>query len=256
MAKVVVHEVELYTATKTFCESRGIGTTFAAADFDKQECPLTSWPQPDWRTVEDGVGGGTTEGTFECRWEDGSHYASNSGVAHGDYQFAFSTLEKAVENEKIATASATSSSRYIGYGVELPASDSLLDMYYCCTEINYHACGSQLFAAVSSTSSHERENEKDCSADFICLVALPPPDRAPDDVLPSDFIALFVPRGTGLSLGARVWHTPPIICGQTSAILKTKQARVHSKIYYHPLREHSTVLSVSCREVDCLNLPL
>ncbi len=43
LSKVVVHEVELYTATKTFCESRGIGTTFAAAEFDKQECPLTSW---------------------------------------------------------------------------------------------------------------------------------------------------------------------------------------------------------------------
>ena len=247
VAEIIVQEVPLYLATKKFVETQGLGTTFIASEFDNQDCPITRWPQPDWRPVEDGVGGGITEGTFQCFWdEDGSHLASNSGVADGDYKFAFASLEKAIQNER-------SCDRHFGSIAnqsEILAPVTSPDRCFCCTEINYHACGSQLFAATSLSLSSKQEGATEIEegvADFICLVALPPPDRAPDNVLPSDFIALFVPRGTGLSVNARVWHAPPVICGQKSAVIRTKQARVHSKIYYHPLQEHATVFSAPCK---------
>ena len=68
-------------------------------DYSKEPCALTKWPQPAWRPVEDGVGGGTTEGTFSLKWKNGAHFASNSGVANGDYCFAFSSLEAAAANK-------------------------------------------------------------------------------------------------------------------------------------------------------------
>lgn len=62
---------------------------------------------------------------------------------------------------------------------------------YFCTEINYHACGSQLFYS-------------DAGA-MLLLLALPPRDRAPDAVLPEDFEAFVVPPGCGVNVDAMVW---------------------------------------------------
>ena len=42
-----------------------------------------------------------------------------------------------------------------------------------------------------------------------------------------------------------VWHSPPILAGASgSVVMRTKQARVHTKIYYRPLSEHGALLRV------------
>ena len=181
-------------------------------NWKKEPCKLTPWPQPDWRPVEDGVSGGTTEGSFSLSWKNGAHYATNSGVANGDYCFAYTTLNAALTGkaEKSKTGSPPSSC-------------------FCCTEINYHACGAQLFYCDN--------------ADVVVVVAKPPPARAPDNILPEDFRAIYLPKGVGMCADANVWHCPPIAVGP-KAVMVTKQAAVHSKIYYYPLKEHSAVLKI------------
>ena len=44
-------------------------------------------------------------------------------------------------------------------------------------------------------------------------MARPPPKRAPDDVLPEDFKAIYLPKGVGMCADARTWHCPPIAVG-------------------------------------------
>ena len=92
-------------------------------DWDTEPCELTPWPQPGYRPVEDGVGGGHTSGTFTLDWKNGAHYATNSGVKDGSYCFAFSTLAGAVN------------------GKSNKSSTKAPDRCFCTTEINYHACG-------------------------------------------------------------------------------------------------------------------
>ena len=156
-----------------------------------EPCTLTKWPQPGWRPVEDGVGGGTTEGTFSLKWKKGAHYATNSGVANGDYCFAFSSIEAAVEGK----------SSEISVGSKAP------NFAFCCTEINYHACGAQLFYCNN--------------ADVVVVVARPPPERFPDDILPEDFRAIYLSKGVGMCVDADTWHCPPIAVG-SGAVMVTK----------------------------------
>lgn len=101
-------------------------------------------------------------------------------------------------------------------------------------EINYHSCGSQMFYSKYS--------------DIYLLVAVIPDDsnRFPDSVEPSDFRCFRVPRGTGAHINSYVWHCPPIIFPNiTSTQIFTKQAKVHSKIYYDPIKEHNTIFVIA-----------
>ena len=165
-------------------------------DFRREECSIEKWPQPSWRPVVDGVGGGVTEGEFTLEWKDDKFYASNSGVADGDYVFA------SKKGERISLLS----------------------------ELNYHACGSQLFFTSQSP--------------LILAVAKTFGDN--DNVTPLDWKAFVIPKNVGVSLDAGVWHAPPILFPSNSAkvIVKTRQAKVHSKIYYDPLEEDSTLLEI------------
>ena len=87
----------------------------------------------------------------------------------------------------------------------------------------------------------------------VILLASLSPSRCPDDVRPEDFIGLYLPAGMGLSVSANVWHAPPILAtkSRTSrgewplAVFRTRQAAVHSKIYYDPVAENGCVLQVS-----------
>eukprot|EP00750_Incisomonas_marina_P032845 INCI938.1.p1 GENE.INCI938.1~~INCI938.1.p1 ORF type:complete len:281 (-),score=40.99 INCI938.1:26-868(-) len=209
-------------------------------DFDVEQCRVERWPQPSWRPVSDGLSGGdnTTEGDFILRWtEDGVHFASNTGVADGDYAFAWRSPEEAVAaatqgksafqlfNVHGGTASEQqhTASKHTGDN-----NDS--DTAYLFTEINYHACGSQLFFTRD--------------APVVLLLARPPADRFPDDVQPDDFEALLVPPGLGVNVDTCVWHSPPLALSGQATTMRTRQARVHSKVYYDPLAENGVLLSV------------
>ena len=80
-------------------------------------------------------------------------------------------------------------------------------------------------------------------------MARPKPSRFPDNVLPEDFHAFYLPAGTGLCVDAYTWHCPPIAVG-LSANMITKQAAVHSKIYYNPLKEHNVVLEIPIKRFN------
>lgn len=170
-------------------------------DLATEKIRLEKWPKHirGWRNIEDGIGGGETSGEFELEWKDGKHYASNSGVSNGDYCFANLT-----DDGKIQITN----------------------------EINYHACGSQLFF-----SPH---------FPLILLVAkIDEEDRYPDDIRPNDFVAFLVPPMVGIHLNSYVYHCPPILHpSNKKATVWTKQARVHSKIYYNPLEEDKTIFEI------------
>ena len=123
-----VHSVPLHLATQELCTQKGIGSVFHGP-LEEQECPVTKWPQPDWRKVEDGVSGGHTQGDFTNKWQGGSHYSCNSGVANGDYCFAFAKESLAYRNKR-------------GQEIKSTSATNVPSFSFCCTEINYHACGS------------------------------------------------------------------------------------------------------------------
>ena len=98
-------------------------------------------------------------------------------------------------------------------------------------EINYHACGSQLF--------YSNDNP------VILLLAKSIDNRNNDDILPEDFETFLIPAGLGVNIDAFVWHAPPILPNYDKKnVVKTKQSKVHSKIYYNPLTEHNTLLYI------------
>ncbi|GAB5360680.1 hypothetical protein AAMO2058_000648200 [Amorphochlora amoebiformis] len=194
------------------------GTLFE--DFDGEAVRLEQWPQPGRRPVIDGVSGGVTEGDFSLEWNNGTHIAENTAVQDGVYSFAWDGGDEALQAA--------------GWGISSPCKSSCPSAYMF-TEINYHACGSQLFY-----SKHEP---------FVLMVAKPSEDRFPDEVFPEDFLAFYCPEGSGVNVNAFVWHSPPVSpLFNRKIVMKTKQAAVHSKIYYDPLKEHSTLLRVALRE--------
>jgi hypothetical protein len=186
---------------------------------------LERWPQhpKGFRTVEDGISGGVTTGEFDEFWRNGLLYASNSAVLNGDYCFAMNGHQ--INEEQLEELK-----------LELLESETLKDHLHIFTEINYHSCGSQYFFA---------EN------DYLLLVVAyldPTDDRFPDDVTPSDFVGFIVPPRVGAHINSYIWHCPPILLNnfsETKGRIFTGQARVHSKIYYEPVKEHGGVLSVS-----------
>jgi ureidoglycolate hydrolase len=228
------------------------GTIFE--DYDAEPVTVEKWPRSGWREIEDGVGGGTTEGSFMLAWEaDGSHKAFNSGVADGAYQFAWDSATEAVAASSIRD----------GYVQHDSSSTDINDLdifqganttsIFAFEEINYHACGSQCFYS-----------EKD---PIFLLLATLPQERWPDDIIPTDFKCFYVPPGLGVNVAPFVWHSPPIAvpgyssdsCDESSCssngncadnqkvactVMKTKQAKVHSKIYYDPVKEHGTLLEI------------
>jgi hypothetical protein len=190
-------------------------------DFDAEACRVERWPQPAWRPVADGVSGGATEGDFALEWAGRAHRASDAGESA--WACAHDALQAAG-----ARASHLDARKVPKLDGDEPGPAA------CCfaaAEIAYRACGSQLFYSPSAA--------------FVALVAAAPAARAPDGVQPSDFVALLVPPGTGVNLDAFVWHAPPILTGPArTATLRTKQARVRTKIYYDPIVEHGALLRV------------
>jgi ureidoglycolate hydrolase len=198
---------------------------------ESEEVRIEKWPKHPrgFRDIEDGVGGGATVGDFEIFWRDGLLYATNSAVANGDYCFALNGTQISKDGLE---------------SLQLPACDpSLLQNHIAVfTEINYHACGSQYFFA-----------EKD----YLLLIIAPndtSSDRFPDNVLPSDFIAFVVPPGTGAHINSYVWHCPPVLLNHfvndEKGKVLTGQAKVHSKIYYDPVKEHKVLLGVSLSDIE------
>jgi ureidoglycolate lyase len=177
---------------------------------DRKCIKLEKWPQPCWRPVVDGVGGGVIRSVFKAEWNCGVYTSHNVGISNGEYSNVFSSLSSAL----ILTPTCDR-------GYQIPPK------CYVRSEINYHACGSQIFYSDSL---------------FVLLLAKPG-----DDVKPDDFRALYVPPGVGVEVNSFVWHTPPILTHCTSGIVYTKQARVHSKIYYDPLIEDGVVFCVNLR---------
>lgn len=201
-------------------------------NFDTADIDVKRWPQIGWRPVEDGLSGGdnVTSGSFHLEWRDGEHIAQNTGVQDGSYCFAWSTEDAAMrasEEElsahELAMEIAEKDSRN-SHGESMHA--------YCFTEINYHSCGGQTFFTDD--------------APVGLLLALPPENRFPDNILPTDFEAFELPPGIGINIDACVWHAPPIVHPRyKKTTMQTKQAKVHSKIYYDPLNEHGTLLKIS-----------
>jgi hypothetical protein len=214
----------------------GYGTIYV--DHVAEQVRLEKWPKPAWREVEDGISGGTTEGTFTLEWTSiGAHKACNSGVKDGDYLFAWSSAEKAIKPQ--------TSVDYNDY------TNATTRSIFCREEINYHACGSQLFFCSDTP--------------FLLLLAKLPDDRFPDDITPRDFKAFYVPESTGVNVNSYIWHAPPISLPPwflrtkgtkipTKTNMLTKQSKVHSKIYYDPYKEHNTVLEICWTDEEALQL--
>ena len=174
-------------------------------DYENEKVILEKWPaHPDgFRSIEDGVGGGETKGHFLIGWKDGQLKAKNTAVKHGDYE-AYCCLDQEERSIEILE------------------------------EINYHACGSQMFFCKNKS--------------MILVVAKIEMDdeiRYPDDVHVTDFEAFMVPPGVGVHFRSYIWHCPPIILPEVkSALIMTKQSKVHSKVYYYPRVEDKKRLKV------------
>lgn len=191
------------------------GNTFT--DFDKEQCRITTWKTGGWRPVEDGISGGTTEGDFILNWDKNKHYSSNAGVKDGDYINAF--------RDTYSLLNHISSSKNVLQRKKGKA--------YCANEINYHDDGSQLFISLDNW--------------FMLLVAKP--KKNPDDVKPSDFECFVIPSGVGVNVDAGVWHCAPIAYNYTKKVrMKTRQGKVHSKIYYDPVKEDNVIFEIPCME--------
>ena len=210
------------------------GTVFS--DFDSEPCRLERWPQQGWRPLVDGISGGTTEGSFDLYWRDGVHYAVNSGVTEGAYAFSFRSPDDAI-SEAVR--------HHLHYtqpphgGLEAKSSpiisphpsdgiDPVPSSFYLSSEINYHACGSQLFISLNNP--------------FLLVLARGNP--RPDEVRSADFQAFRIPPGLGVNVSSFVWHAPPIAILPGRTTMRTRQAKVHSKIYYNPFVEHQELIRV------------
>lgn len=224
-------------------------------DFEAEQIAITPWPQPGWRQVEDGVSGGTTQGDFVLEWRGGAHYAVNTGVKEGAYCFAWADPNSAIAASKehgkayeaYLAGSATRGQNDLAKETKNGTSEDLgIDGLFMFYEINYHACGGQLFYSAD--------------APIVLLVASLPKDRFPDDIAPTDFEAFYCPPGVGVNVAPFVWHAPPVasfwpgeqykgVAGIERVVMRTKQAAVHSKIYYDPLREHNTLLKVDASDI-------
>jgi len=216
------------------------GRLFSSKDSAEAKVDITRWPAQGWRECHDGISGGTTSGTFSLEWRGDAHAASNSGVTDGDYLFAWTSANAALEaansfvrrdqNTSIANIAYQESLSSSNRGGEF-MNDQEESVAYTFTEINYHADGGQTFYSPDLP--------------FVCCVALPPRDRAPDDILPTDFRAFFVPAGLGCHVNAYVYHCPPIATVfNRPTYMFTEQGKVHSKFYYDPLQEHNTLLRI------------
>lgn len=203
-------------------------------DFATENIDVKRWPQIGWRPVEDGLSGGdnVTSGSFHLEWRNGEHIAQNTGVQDGSYCFAWSNQDAAARAAE-EDMSAHELSMKIPYENEMSIAPNKESMHaYCFTEINYHSCGGQTFFT----------ND----APVGMLLALPPENRFPDNILPTDFEAFELPPGVGINIDACVWHAPPIVHPRfKKTTMQTKQAKVHSKIYYDPLKEHDTLLRIN-----------
>lgn len=202
--------------------------------FDATDCRLVPWPAASWRPVVDGLSGGVTEGKFELQWTaDGRHFATNTGVTDGDYCFAWDDPETAVEASGDSTDAFDLATRtFAPQSIATPGQITQAHLFY---EINYHACGSQLFQSLDAP---------------VLLVLAASSTDDPDRVNPADFRCFVVPPGIGVDVDAMVWHAPPIAHPEhPQTTMRTKQARVHSKIYYDPLKEHGTLLRLDFESI-------
>lgn len=228
LSNVLVTDVPI-TKIKSFEHAANVlkayGTVFR--NFDKTPCNVVQWPKVKggYREVEDGLSGGdnVTEGEFILKWTNyGDHIAINSGVKDGHYCFAWNSKQGAV---------VSSTSTLLNYST----SDLNVRHAYCYEEINYHSCGSQLFQCLDYP---------------VSLLLAKVEGRHVDDIQPSDFRVFILPSGVGVNIDPLVWHSPPIaVPNHPKVNMKTKQAKVHSKIYYDPLQEHNTLLRIDFTKV-------
>uniref|UniRef100_A0A0G4I2M6 Uncharacterized protein n=1 Tax=Chromera velia CCMP2878 TaxID=1169474 RepID=A0A0G4I2M6_9ALVE len=224
------------------------------SDFESEPCRLTKWPQKFWRPVEDGVSGGVAEGAFTAEWtRDGVLEAANSAITTCSHDGGRDVYTYGWLRGRDAASAAT---------LPLEAALPSPPCAFIWTEINYHACGSQSFFCadqhlvllVAKVGEDPATLGHGGSAVRRCLV----------DVRPGDFVAFRVPPGVGIHIDADVWHAPPVplphllapdgegtgLCTPSKALVLTKQAKVHTKIYYDPAREHGTLLAVPLQLSD------
>ena len=129
----------------------------------------------------------TLEGIFSLFWEQGFHYATNTGVNEGNYCFALSNINNDLNNEILIE-------KYPNYQFPMKELSNNIGLF---CEINYHACGSQLFYSKN---------------DYMLLVVAVIDDeqRWPDQIYPSDFQCFIVQPNLGIHINSYVWHAPPI----------------------------------------------
>lgn len=125
---------------------KGYGTIVYPPEFESYKVTVLTWPAPGWRPVQPGTGneGGTTQGLFNMKWENGLHYAHNHAV-NGNY-FTGWYYEK-IENKSD------------GNSISLP--------YVITLEANYHPDGGQLVVPLEQKP-------------FVALLALPGDDVTPE----------------------------------------------------------------------------
>ena len=187
------------------------GNTFT--DFKTEECRITQWKTDGWRPVEDGISGGTTEGSFTLFWKNGTHYATNSGVKDGHYQTAYYSLKEAIANCK-------------GGNLFGDIDGEIGEYAYCGNEINYHDDGSQLFI----------------STDYPMMLMVAKAKDKLDDIKAEDFEMFLVPAKLGVNIDAGIWHCSPFAYNTNKQVnMYTRQGKVHSKVYYYPIEEEQCI---------------
>ena len=193
-------------------------------DFDQEECQITKWKTGGWRRVEDGVSGGTTIGSFTLCWKDGEHFAINSGVKDGHYQSGSLSLKDALK--RLGEQEQQEQDQY--QQDQQDQQDQVQQWAYCGNEINYHDDGSQLFISLDHP--------------IILLVGKSQDPKNNDDIKPEDFRVFLVPGGMGVNINAGIWHSAPFAFYLDKQVnMLTKQGKVHSKIYYYPLKEDQSI---------------
>ncbi|MEE8287005.1 MAG: ureidoglycolate lyase, partial [Gammaproteobacteria bacterium] len=112
------------------------------------EIEIVTWPAQGWRPIDEDTGdqGGTTEGTFRCRWNGGVLMGRNEAV-NGEYVLGWST-----DGQTPSTGPARQADHVVLW------------------HMNYHPDGGQLFFPLDGKP-------------FVVPAALPGDDFKPEDVV-------------------------------------------------------------------------
>ncbi|KAJ1429877.1 RmlC-like cupin domain-containing protein [Ochromonadaceae sp. CCMP2298] len=192
-----VIDVPLVAATDESLE--GYGKLVRSVDeytVQKGNFEIVRWPQPGWRSLDPDTGdeAGTTEGTFDLRWEGDYYYGRNNAV---------STTNNVYLDGLGATPQLASRKHHSGSGsIYLWMSD-------------YHPDGAQLFFPQSPIS-------------FVVCLGL---SSHRDDIKPHHMRAFLVPAGMGVMIHPGTWHNGVYVLPQhTPCSFLTRQGKVHARI--------------------------